>query len=94
MKEINSNNKSMYLGVSEERIEPRSLVHLCDSRSVVSDPLRAPWTVAYQAPLSVGFSRQEYWSGLPFPAPEDLSNPRIQPSSLASPALANGFFTS
>ena len=41
----------------------------------------APWTVAYHAPLSVGFSRQEYWSGLPFPSPEDLPNPGIEPGS-------------
>ena len=40
-----------------------------------------PWTVAYQAPPSVGFSRQEYWSGLPFPSPGDLSNPGIKPGS-------------
>ena len=38
-----------------------------------------PWTVAYQAPLSVGFSRQEYWSGLPFPSPGDLPYPGIEP---------------
>ena len=38
-----------------------------------------PWTVAYQAPPSVGFSRQEYWSGLPFPSPWDLPNPGIEP---------------
>ena len=38
-----------------------------------------PWTVAYQAPLSMGFSRQEYWSGLPFPSPEDLPDPGIKP---------------
>ena len=38
-----------------------------------------PWTVAYQAPPSMGFSRQEYWSGLPFPSPGDLSNPGIEP---------------
>ena len=38
-----------------------------------------PWTVAYQAPLSMGFSRQEYWSGLPFPSPRDLPNPGIEP---------------
>ena len=38
-----------------------------------------PWTVAYQAPLSVRFSRQEYWSGLPFPSPGDLPDPGIQP---------------
>ena len=40
-----------------------------------------PWTVAYQAPLSVGFSRQGYWSGLPFPSPGDLPNPGIEPGS-------------
>ena len=38
-----------------------------------------PWTVAYQAPPSMGFSRQEYWSGLPFPSPGDLPNPGIEP---------------
>ena len=43
-----------------------------------------PWTVAYQAPPSMGFSRQEYWSGLPFPSPGDLPNPGIEP---VSPAL-------
>ena len=52
-----------------------------------------PQTVALQAPLSMGFSRQEYWSGLPFPTPGDLSNPGIKPTSLTSPALAGGFFT-
>ena len=40
-----------------------------------------PWTVAHQAPLSMGFSRQEYWSGLPFPSPGDLPNPGIEPRS-------------
>ena len=42
-----------------------------------------PWTVAYQAPPSMGFSRQEYWSGLPFPSPRDLPNPGIKPGSPA-----------
>ena len=42
-----------------------------------------PWTVAYQAPRSMGFSRQEYWSGLPFPSPGDLPNPGIEPGSPA-----------
>ena len=42
-----------------------------------------PWTVAHQAPPSVGFSRQEYWSGLPFPSPGDLPNPEIEPRSPA-----------
>ena len=40
-----------------------------------------PWTVAHQAPLSMGFSRQEYWSGLPFPSPGDLPGPGIEPRS-------------
>ena len=52
-----------------------------------------PWTVAHLAPLSVGFSRQEYWSGLPCPPPGDLPNPEVKPSSLMSPALAGRFFT-
>ena len=52
------------------------------------------WTVACQAPLSVGFSRQEYWSGLPFPTPVNLPDPRIKPACFTSPALAGGFFTS
>ena len=52
-----------------------------------------PWTVAHQAPLSTGFSRQEYWSGLPFPPPGALPNPGIEPGSLESPALAGEFFT-
>ena len=42
-----------------------------------------PWTVACQAPLSIGFSRQEYWSGLPFPSPGDLPDPGIEPGSSA-----------
>ena len=42
-----------------------------------------PWTVAYRAPLSMGFSRQEYWSGLPFPSPEDVPDPGIEPGSPA-----------
>ena len=49
-----------------------------------------PWTVACQAPLSMGFSRQEYWGGLLFPPPEDLRDPGIEPES---PALAGRFFT-
>ena len=53
-----------------------------------------PWTVARQAPLSMGFSRQEYWSGLPFPSPWDLPNSGTEPMSLRSPASAGRFFTS
>ena len=47
-----------------------------------------PWTVAYQAPPSMGFSRQEYWSGLPFPSPGDLPDPGIEPGSPAFQADA------
>ena len=49
-----------------------------------------PWTVVYQAPLSMGFPKQEYSSGLPFPAPENLPDPGIKPAPLA---LAGRFFT-
>ena len=49
-----------------------------------------PWTVAHQAPLSMGFPRQEYWNGLPFPSLGDLSSPGIKPMS---PAVAGRFFT-
>ena len=49
-----------------------------------------PWTVAHEAPLSMGFPRQDYWSRLPFPTTGDLPDPGIEP---ASPALAGGFFT-
>ena len=52
-----------------------------------------PRTVAHQSPLFVGFSRQEYWRGLSFPPPGNLPNPRIEPTSLTSPELAGGFFT-
>ena len=56
----------------------------------MSDSFATPWTVACQAPLSMGFPRQEYWSGLPFPSSGDLPNPAIGPTF---PALAGGFFT-
>ena len=51
------------------------------------------WIVAHQAPLSMEFSRLEYWSGLPSPSPWDPSDPGIKPSPLTSPALTSGFFT-
>ena len=62
------------------------------SHSVVSNS-ETPWTVPCQAPLSMEFPRQEYKTGLPFPTPGDLPNPRMGPTSLASPALAGRFFT-
>ena len=62
------------------------------SHSVVSDSA-TPWTVAPQALLSMEFSRQAYWRGLPSPPPGDLPHPGIEPMSLVSPALASEFFT-
>ena len=55
--------------------------------------LGIPWTIARQAPLSTVFSRQKYWSGLPFPSPGDLSDLGMELAFLMSPALAGGFFT-
>ena len=52
-----------------------------------------PWTVARQAPLTMEFSRQEYWSGLPFPTPGDIPDLGIEPTSPVYPALAGQFFT-
>jgi len=52
-----------------------------------------PWTVALEAPLSIAFSRQEYWSMLPFPPPGELPNSGTEPTSLVPPALARRFFT-
>ena len=51
------------------------------------------WTIACQTPLSMRFSSQEYWSGVPFPPPGDLPKPGIKPTSPVAPALAGGFFT-
>ena len=70
----------------------------CDDVCVCAKPLQSClfatlWIVAHQAPLSMGFSRQEYWRSLPCPPPWDLPDPGIEPASLASPALAGGFFT-
>ena len=61
-----------------------SLVHLFE----------APWTVACQVSLSIGFSKKEYWSGLPFPPPGDLPDPGIKSKSPPPPILAGEFFTS
>ena len=64
----------------------------CVSCSVVSNSV-TPQTVAHHVPLSMGFSRQEYWSGLPFPSPGDLPNWGSESASPAAPALAGRFFT-
>ena len=63
----------------------------CSVVSVASDSV-TPWTAAHQGLLSMGFSRQEYWSELPYPPPGDLPDPGIEPASLMSPALVGGFF--
>ena len=62
------------------------------SHSVMSNSFVTPWTAAHQSPLYVEFSKQEYWSGLPFPPPGDFPNPGIEPVSPASPALAGRLF--
>ena len=66
------------------------LLLLLFSHSVVFNSFVAPWTVARQAPLSIGFPREEYWRGLPISSPGDLPDAGIQPRS---PALAGRFFT-
>ena len=67
---------------------------MCAAQSLQSClTLRTPWTIARQAPLSMRLSWQEYWSGLPFPLPGALPNPGIEPTSLAAPVMAGGFFT-
>ena len=67
-------------------------VSSASAQSLQSRRTATPWTVARQASLSMGFSRQEYWSGLPFPSPGDLPDPGIKLRSLASPASAGRFF--
>ena len=66
--------------------------HYMLSCSIVSGSV-TPWTIAHQAPLSMRFLKQEYWSGLPLPSPEDLPDPGIESASLGSPVLASRFFT-
>ena len=70
------------------------MVHACMLRCFSCVQLFAtPWTIAHQAPLTLGFSRQEYWSGLPRPPPGDLPNTRTEPAPLPTPAQADRFFT-
>ena len=72
------------------------MVHAKYITSCVLSPVHlsaTPWTVACQAPLPMGFFKQQYWSRLPIPFPGDLPNPGIESESPVSPALAGGFFT-
>ena len=102
-KVLNVKNGSNYWGKEKNLLNAwvrnskilQSFTNVNISASVLSCDLlfAAPWTVACQAPPSVGFSRQEYWSRLFFPSPGDLLGPGIKPTSHVSPALAGGFFT-
>ena len=70
-------------------------IFMCVCVCVLSRVLlfETPWTITHQAHLCMGFSRQEYWTGLPFPTPEHLSKPRVEPTSQVFPVLAGRFFT-
>ena len=72
---------------TEERADVKGIIRVCrgDLVTKLCLTLSTPWTVAHQPPLSVGFPRQEHWSGLPFPSPGDLPDPGIKPRS--PPAL-------
>jgi len=74
----------------KRRAASLAIVHVCQSLGCVQ-PFATPWTVAHQAPLSMEFSRQEYWSGLPCPSPGDLPNPGIKPRSPALQAESLSF---
>ena len=80
LREITFHQESRAPLMSRHVLVAQSRLTLCD-----------PWTVAHQAPLTMKFSRQEYWSGLPFPSPGDLPNPGIKPRS---PALQADALTS
>ena len=82
-------NLFMLFSLCHSQIYKYQKVHAC---SILSSSA-TPWTVTCQAPLSMRFSRQEYWCELPFPTPRDLPDSGIKPTFLASPALAGGFFT-
>ena len=73
-------------------LSPALVHHACSVASVMSNSV-TPWTAAHQAPLSMRFSRQEYWSGLPCPPPENLLDPGIEPAFPVSPALPGRFLT-
>ena len=74
----------------KRRAASLAIVHVCQSLGCVQ-PFATPWTVAHQAPLSMEFSRQEFWSGLPCPSPGDLPDPGIKPRSPALQAESLSF---
>ena len=85
--------RPQHLSSSLELRHVRQALHESSAALAVSASLKPLDCIACQAPPSVGFSRQECWSGLPLPSPGDLPDPGIEPTSLTSPALAGGFFT-
>ena len=86
--------KELYLSVTETIASETQIQKTPELLSHVQF-FAIPWTVAHQFPLSMGFSKEEYWDGFPFPSPGDLPNPGIETVSLTSPALAlaGRFFT-
>ena len=78
---------------NEPDISIHSVVSVCAPMLSCVQFFVTPWTIAHKAPLSLGLSRQEYWSGLPCPPPGNLPHPGIKPASPLSPALAGRFFT-
>ena len=83
--------KNSSAGCRQDDLQRRAL--LLFSCLVVSSSFMIPWTVAHQVSLSIAFSKQEYWSELPFPTSGDLPDPETEPMSPTSPALASRFFT-
>ena len=77
----------------KDREASRTAVHVVTNSQTQLSDWTTTWTVARQAPLSMGFSRQEHWRQLPCPPPGDLPDPGIEPVSLMFPALPGGFFT-
>ena len=77
-----------------QKRDPERWQHACMRMCSVMSDSAIPWIVALQAPLFMALFRQEYWSGLPFSSPGIFPTPGIKPTSLESPALARGFFTS
>ena len=86
---MEKDDKNMLSRVTSGTLALCTFMHICCCL-VMSDSFANPCTVALQAPLSMGFSSQEYWSELSFPSPRDLPGPGIEPES---PALAGRFFT-
>ena len=80
------------MGDISAMIQIRIGMRVCYDASVMCDSA-TPWTVAHQSPPSMGFSRQDYWSGLPCPLLGDLPDSGIEPVAIMSPALAGNFFT-